>query len=214
MKSVNQIFKQFGMGAVFVCLLALSACSGGGGSSSSAGTGGSSSGGSAAAGFVKLTSGNTWSYNVSNVITVYPYNSNTGTKTRVMSTTANGSTLTDTETLSVGTPTIASYYFSVASNGDIMMTYDPTVAPGIYIVANPALNATWSGNGGTATVKSTTASVTVPAGTFNNCIQVEVVSGVGTGTWYFSTTVGNYVKHVMTTSSGTHTEELTSYTAI
>jgi hypothetical protein len=212
MKSISQILRMFGMGAGLVCLLALSAC-GGAGSSSSSGAGGSASGGSAAASFIKLTSGNNWSYNVVNTITVYPYNSNSGTKTRVMSTTANGSTLTDTETLSVGSPTIANYYFSVASSGDIMMTYDPTVTPGIYMNANPALNATWTGNGGTATVMSTTASVTVPAGTFNNCIQVDVVSSLGTGTWYFSSTVGNYVKHVMTTSSGIHTEELTSYTA-
>jgi hypothetical protein len=126
--------------------------------------------------------------------------------------TTGGRLLTDTETIATGL-VVTPYWFSISANGDVMMTTDPAISPEVYILASPVLNATWTTNGATATVISTTANIIVPAGKFTNCIQVDVVSGAWTGTWYFSSTVGSYVKYINNTANGTHTEELTAYAA-
>lgn len=153
---------------------------------------------------VKLTAGNTWTYKVTNEITIpmVPMKYNNGTKTRTMGTATNqGTPATDNEKLAMGEPVSATYYFNYAANGDLMMNN------GIYLPANPAVGKTWTSDGTTFKITSTNATVTVPAGTFNDCIQVDF-DGITKGKWMFSPTAGNYVYHKSSNSSAIHTEEL------
>lgn len=196
-------------------LLLLAACGGGGSGSTTTTTTTAGGGGGGVTGVLKLTAGNNWSYNVTNL---FPGNalmpSNNGTKTRVMSA---GGVLTDTETLAVGPQTITVYAFTVAANGDVSMAMTaPMVMAGtMYLPANQTVGSSWTAAGATATVMAVNVPITVPAGTFNDCIHVQVVSAGGTGDWYFSPTAGNYVQHLQTTTGvGTHQEDLTAYTAI
>ena len=184
----------------------LPGCGGGGDSTTNSNLSNNNSGTT----ILKLASGNTWSYDVTN--SNLPYiGSNNGTKTRVMSAPSNVITLTDTEQLAIGPQTVAVYTFTVANNGDVSMS-DGTNS-GMYLPASHGVNATWTFMGGTATVSAINVSKTVPAGTFTDCIQVDTTDATGTGSWYFSPTAGNYVYTIHTTTSGTHEEALTSYTA-
>lgn len=154
---------------------------------------------------VKLTAGNTWTYKVTNEITIpmVPMKYNNGTKTRSIGAATNqGAPATDNEKLSMGEPVSATYYFNYAANGDLMMN------GGMYLPANPAVGKTWTSGGSTFTISSTNATVTVPAGTFNDCIQVDFDGGMAKGKWMFSPTAGNYVYHKSMNSSAIHTEEL------
>lgn len=196
-------------------LLLLTACGGGGSGSTTTTTTTAGGGGGGVTGVLKLTAGNNWSYNVTNL---FPGNalmpSNNGTKVRTMSAPAGVITLTDVETLAVGPVTTTPYIFTVAANGDVSIT-DNMGNTGMYLPASATtVGTSWTYAGGTATVISTTATINVPAGTFTNCIQVDVTSAVGTATWYLSPTVGNYVQHIMTSGVNTHQEDLTAYNAL
>lgn len=158
---------------------------------------------------VKLTAGNTWTYKVTNQILVplSPMKYNNGTKTRVMGAATNkGTPATDNEKLAYGEPVTATYYFNYASNGDLMMG-NPDNPASIYLPANPAVGKTWTSGGTTFNITSTTATVTVPAGTFNDCIQVDF-DGITKGKWMFSPSAGSYVYHKSANDFAIHTEEL------
>ncbi len=153
---------------------------------------------------VKLTAGNTWTYKITNEITnpYSPMKYNNGTKIRVVGASTNkGTSVTDNEKLSMGDPVSATYYFKYASNGDLMMDDE------IYLPANPVVGKTWTSGGMTFKITSTTGTVTVPAGTFNDCIQVDF-DGITKGTWMFSPTAGGYVYHKASNEAAIHTEEL------
>ncbi len=158
---------------------------------------------------VKLTAGNTWTYKITNEITIpmVPMKYNNGSKTRTMGVATNkGTPATDNEKLAMGEPLTTTYYFSYASNGDLMMG-DSDNPSSIYLPANPAVGQTWTSGGTTFKITSTNATITVPAGTFNDCIQVDF-DGITKGKWMFSPTAGNYVYHKSSNSSAIHTEEL------
>jgi hypothetical protein len=162
---------------------------------------------------VKLTAGNTWTYKVSNEL-LDPripsnFKHNNGTKTRVMGAATNkGTPATDNEKLAHGEPVTATYYFNYASNGDLMMG-DSDNPSSLYLPANPAVGKTWTSGGATFKITSTTGTVTVPAGTFNDCIQVDFEgAGIDKGTWMFSPSAGSYVYHKTANQFAIHIEEL------